>query len=55
MVMLYLHPDPLPTTVIYDETTSLVGVALGVVVARALGPAHVMTALLEVRTTASTT
>lgn len=50
MVLLCLHPDPLPTTIIYDETVALVGVAWGVVIGRALGPAHVMMALLEART-----
>lgn len=50
MVMLYLHPDPQPTTIIYDETTALVGVAWGVVIGRALGPAYVMTAIMETKT-----
>jgi hypothetical protein len=47
MVMLYLHPDPSPTTYIYDETTSLVGVAGGVVIGQAVGPTNVMVAILE--------
>ena len=50
MVLLWLHPDPPPTTIIYDETVALVGVAWGVVVGRALGPAHVTMALFEART-----
>ena len=55
MIMLYLHPDPDPATIIYDETTALMGVALGVVTGRALGPAHVMTSLLEVKTASKLT
>lgn len=47
MVMLYLHPDPSPTTYIYDETVSLVGVAGGVVIGQAVGPTNVMIAILE--------
>ena len=50
VVLLYLHPDPQPTTIIYDETTALVGVAWGVIIGRAVGPAHVMTALMETKT-----
>ena len=50
MVLLYLHPDPQPTTIIYDETAALVGVAWGVVVGRAVGSAHGITALLETST-----
>ena len=47
VVVLYVHPDPSPTTYIYDETTAMVGVAGGVVMGRAMGPANVMIALLE--------
>lgn len=50
IVMLYLHPDPTPTTIIYGETMALVGVAGGVVLGQAVGPANVMTALLERKT-----
>ena len=50
MVLLYLHPDPPPATIIYGETVALVGVAGGVVLARSLGPPSLMTAILEVPT-----
>ena len=47
MVLLYFHPDPSPTTYIYDETVALVGVAAGVVIGQSLGPSDVMVAILE--------
>ena len=47
IVMLYLHPDPSPETIIYDETTSMVGVAGGVAIGHTVGSVHLLTALLE--------
>lgn len=47
MVLLYFHPDPSPTTYIYDETVALAGVAAGVVIGQSLGPNDVMVAIIE--------
>ena len=47
IVMLYLHPDPSPTTYIFDETVSMVGVAEGVVIGQTVGPTSIMMAILE--------
>jgi len=46
MVLLYLHPDPKPTTIIFEETVSLMGVCGGVVLTYVLFPTPVP-ALME--------
>ena len=46
MVMLYVHPDPKPATIIYHETVSLMGVTGGVVLTYSLFPSPIP-ALME--------
>lgn len=46
-LLLCMHPDPKPTTIIYAETVCMVGVASGCVLGRCYAPGHVLYALLE--------
>ena len=47
VVMLCVHPDPKPTTIIFTETVCMVGVSVGCVLGRCYAPRHVLYAVLE--------
>ena len=52
VVLLLLHPDPLPVTIVFAETVSMVGVAVGFVIGHLL-PFYSSYGLLELRDTYS--
>ena len=54
MVMLYVHPDPHPTTYIFSETVCMTGVASGFVLGRAHSGSVVMHSLMESRNSYAT-
>ncbi len=45
--LLWLHPDPHPTTLIFVETVSMVSVMVGVAIARSHAPPYVLYAAIE--------
>ena len=49
VVMLCVHPDPAPTTIIFTETVCMMGVATGFVLGRAHAPPSILYAAVERR------
>ena len=49
MVLLYIHPDPHPTTCVFAETVCMAGVASGFVLGRAHSGSTIVLALVESR------
>ena len=49
MVLLYIHPDPNPTTYVFAETVCMAGVASGFVLGRAHSGPGIVVALMESR------
>lgn len=47
--LLYLHPDPPPTTIVFAETVCMVGVAFGFLLGRVIAPHSILYAVLERR------
>ena len=47
LVMLCIHPDPAPTTIVFTETIAMVGVAMGIVLGRAHAPPFLLHAAIE--------
>lgn len=49
VVLLYIHPDPYPTTYVFSETVCMVGVASGIVLGRAYSASSINLTLMESR------
>ena len=47
VAMLCIHPDPVPTTIVFTETVAMVGVATGVVLGLANAPPFILHAAIE--------